>query len=759
MTSLSRFLSFSNPLLLFGAAAFLIPLIIHILNRSRFRTVEWGAMHLLESVIKVNHKKFHIEQILLLLIRCAIPVLLALCLARPVLKSTGILAGDAPVSLVILLDTSYSMDAVGDEGSGIDRAVEAATSILAAAPRGSEVAVIRTGGKPTPLFDQPVFDPEAVIRRLRQVQGGYGAGDMQAAVDEALSTLSEMTNARREMIVISDFQKADWDVFGSDTLKSIRHQAEAMAVTPHVSLMPVAVPATGNISIDSLDFPRRPFGVGQQMAVRAGLRNHGDSAVNAARVVLKIDGQETNVSQISLSPNGSTQTLFPCEFDAPGSHVIEVSVVADDPLPTDNRFAAAVTIWDRMNILLVDGDPGTQPLESETDFLSVALTPYTFGRVRLTDLVETKTILPRKIDKDTLATARVVVLANVSKLNDQQLADLTDYVQHGGALLVCAGDRIDLNWYREKMFSNGIGLLPTAFGARQGKIDDQGQASRIVAQHFDHPALEFFNDPANGDLSTAEIRQWYQLSDTAADTETGEDRPDPSGAVVMARLAAGDPLLVERRFGDGVVVQMATACDADWSDLPMRPFFVPLMQQLVTTMASRISPPRNIVTGEPAAALFSLRDDTATQDGDSSAAAENQNSPVPQTKSQTVTVVTPDGSRRTLQTMPQGTMQLARFDATQRPGVYSMSLPDTETIHFVAESSRSESELDFTDEDRMKSLADGMNASVVQSAAQYLEEDKLRRHGRDIWKYVLGGLLAFMFLEVVLQQRFARVRP
>ena len=71
-------MTFLNGALAFGTLAFAIPLIIHILNRSRFRTVEWGAMHLLESVIKVNHKRFRIDQIILLIVRCAIPVLLAL---------------------------------------------------------------------------------------------------------------------------------------------------------------------------------------------------------------------------------------------------------------------------------------------------------------------------------------------------------------------------------------------------------------------------------------------------------------------------------------------------------------------------------------------------------------------------------------------------------------------------------------------------------------------------------------------------------
>lgn len=426
-------MTFLNGSLAFGALAFAIPLIIHILNRSRFRTVEWGAMHLLESVIKVNHKRFRIDQLILLLVRCAIPVLLALCLATPVLTGARLLEGDAPVSLVILLDTSYSMDTVDASGSRFDSAVDAACAIVGAASRGSEVAVIQTGGRPTPLFDQPVFDPEAVIRKLKQVPAGYGASDMQASLDEALATLSGMKHARRELIVISDFQPADWEAIGANAAESILRQVEAMSIKPELTLLPIGKPVDGNISVDSLEFPRRALGVGQQLAVRANVKNHGVTAIDHARVILRIDGTESSVSQTALGPNGTTQVLFPCTFDTAGS-------------------------------------------------------------------------------------------------------------------------------------------------------------------------------------------------------------------------------------------------------------------------------------------------------------------------------------RRTVQTVPQGKMQLARFDGTQRPGVYAMSMPSTATIHFVAETSREESNLSGLDEPGLVSLAKNTASTLIKSPAEYLELDRLRRHGQEIWKYVLAAFLAFMFLELVLQQRFARVR-
>ena len=728
-------MTFLNGALAFGALAFAVPLIIHILNRSRFRTVEWGAMHLLESVIKVNHKRLHVDQVILLFVRCAIPVLLALCLARPVLTGSRLLEGDSPVSLVILLDTSYSMDTVDPSGSRFEKAVDAACQIVNAVSRGSEVAVIQTGGRPTPLFDQPVFDSEAVVRRLRQIKAGYGASDMQASLNVALKTVDAMSHARRELLVISDFQPADWQVIGQNTAETIRGQLASLKIPPTLTLLPIGQPVSSNVSVESLEFPRRALGVGQQISVRANLRNHGGTPIENARVVLRLDGAESSVSQVALAANGTTQTLFPCSFDKAGSHVIEVEVIADDPLTDDNRYAAAVTIWDSIDVLLVDGDPSGQPLQSESDYLSIALTPFTFGRVRLADLVQTQTVQSKDLTEERLKTSRVVVLANVSKLEPAQLQTLTAFVNDGGALLVCAGNKIDLNWYREQMFANGGGLLPAAFGLLKGQTEADGktsaepstinQSSHVVAQYFDHPALEFFNEPANGDLSTAEIRRWHELADV-------DGRSD---VAVLARLDSGDPLLIERRVGDGVVLQMATSCDADWSDFPVRPLYVPLMQQIITTMASGISPPRNIATGDPAVALLP--------------GAE---------QSTTLSVVTPDGARRTLNTATQGKLQLARFEETQRPGVYAMSTPAAETIHFVAETSRSESDLSILAEPEMVQLSKSLASTLIKSPAEYLEQDRLRRHGQEIWKFVLAAFLAFMFLELVLQQRFARVR-
>src|SRR5262245_56710628 len=104
-------MTFLNGILLAGAAAFMIPLIIHLLNRRKVSVVRWGAMHLLQEVIKQKKRNIKIEQWLLLATRIALPIILALCLARPVLSALSSLAAFGKTSLVVVLDDSFSMRA------------------------------------------------------------------------------------------------------------------------------------------------------------------------------------------------------------------------------------------------------------------------------------------------------------------------------------------------------------------------------------------------------------------------------------------------------------------------------------------------------------------------------------------------------------------------------------------------------------------------------------------------------------------------
>src|SRR6516165_11244773 len=100
--------TFLTPLLAWGMLLGVIPIIIHLLNRRRFRWVEWAPMRYLKLTIQRNRRRIELEQLLLLLLRIALPVVLFFYLARPVVNPTGLeqWLGGGRSSQVVLIDDS-----------------------------------------------------------------------------------------------------------------------------------------------------------------------------------------------------------------------------------------------------------------------------------------------------------------------------------------------------------------------------------------------------------------------------------------------------------------------------------------------------------------------------------------------------------------------------------------------------------------------------------------------------------------------------
>jgi uncharacterized membrane protein YhiD involved in acid resistance len=76
-------MGFLAPSMLWGAAAIGIPIGLHFFFRSRYRTVPWAAMKFLLTSIEQTSRRLRFQELLLLLLRCAVLLLLALALARP----------------------------------------------------------------------------------------------------------------------------------------------------------------------------------------------------------------------------------------------------------------------------------------------------------------------------------------------------------------------------------------------------------------------------------------------------------------------------------------------------------------------------------------------------------------------------------------------------------------------------------------------------------------------------------------------------
>ena len=142
--------------LLWGTAAVAVPIIIHLLNRRKFKKVIWAAMKFVQLSIDQNQRRLRVEDLILLLLRCALLILLALALARPVLpESESSVLGQASVTSVLVIDNSLSMQLEEGGSTQFDKAKEASRDILEAMPKGSSVAVFLASDVVQPMIPKP----------------------------------------------------------------------------------------------------------------------------------------------------------------------------------------------------------------------------------------------------------------------------------------------------------------------------------------------------------------------------------------------------------------------------------------------------------------------------------------------------------------------------------------------------------------------------------------------------------------------------
>jgi hypothetical protein len=708
--------SFLTPILLAGAAAFLIPLIIHLLNRRRIIHVQWGAMHLLHEVLKQKKRRTQIEQWLLLLTRIAIPIVLALCLARPVLNALSQLPGFGKSSLIVLLDDSFSMRAPTADGTpATDQARADLARILAELPRGSDAQIIRIGGSPRPLNTAPATTLDLLSTDLTDIPAVHGPVSLQNSLQSALAAAQKAGNPSKEILIVSDFQKSDWSplLAGASlpALDALTGKSDD-PTKPALTLYQLPTQLSENLAITAADLSAQLVATSQPVALKVRIQNHGKRPWQDIPVHLEADGARLRTARISVPPEGEASLYFTHAFDTLGDHALTVRMEGDT-FTDDNVFHTIVQVRDQLPVVLIDAAPGTTPLTGSLDFFNLALTPHLGAAVpSLRDLILTRTLDPKRLKESELAGARVVILGGLQRPTGNLFPILRKFVENGGGLLLLPAENADpLQWQKE--LGNSAPLLPAKVTG-QTHIENIDFPARLQTARFTHPALLYFNDPRSGRLPDGEFQHWWKLE------------PQGENARVIASLDRGVPLLIERPLGRGLIIQSAIPLKPGWSNLPLQPWFVPLAQRLTAWLATQDTESSAHLIGS--APALSLSESQATQP---------------------FTLTDPLGQPSEVKP-ESATLALP---ALTQPGLYQLQSADPKTTRRLAVNlDPAESNLAPLSPTELTDLATRLNAQTATDFDTYQRLDRTRRLGIEVWQPLLLALLALLFFEVLLQQ-------
>jgi hypothetical protein len=530
-------MSFLTPLFLIGLAGLAIPVLIHLIQRERKNVVQFPSLMFLNRIPYQSVQRRRIRHWLLLLMRLGALALVVLAFARPFLRQTDAAAGAAGArEVVLLVDRSYSMG-YGDRWQRALAAARQAVTGLAASDRGSVVFFSSSAE----VALRSTADKNRLLAALAGVEPSPAATQYGPALKLAGSILSESPLPRREVVLVSDFQRSGWQ------------GAEGLRLPDGSALTPVDVGGgdTINAAVTPVALERSMFSGQERVSVTAGVLNHGTKALEGVDVSLEVDGRAIQTKRVRVEPNGSASTTFdPLTLASPN---VRASIrIAKDALERDNVFHFVVS----------PGRPVRVVLAQRSGARDVNL--YVARALGLGDAPRFA-VNPKDaeaISQEDLQTADVVILNDVP-VTSAAADRLARFVQRGGGLLVIAGQRG--TWPQDQ-----AAVLPTQ--PSEAVDRSKGPAARLVALEFGHSIFEPFRAPRSGDFSTARF-YGYRASTTARD------------GTVLARFDDGTPALVEKRMGAGRVLVWLSSFELGWNDLAIKPVFLPFVHQMARHLA------------------------------------------------------------------------------------------------------------------------------------------------------------------------------
>ena len=553
-------------------AAVAVPLVLHFFNLRQPRTVEFSSLAFVKELQETAVQRVRIKEWLLLLLRVLAIACLVMAFAQPTL--TGNLAGvgaSVPTAHGVVVDNSLSMGRDGaDGGTALDAARAQAKGVLATVDDEDEVGVWSTAPSPV-RADRPTLSPSTGLARaaVGELEPRAGAASLARRVVEAAEAVAEASTPRKVVYAIGDLQRS---TLGDSVAAQVPEGVQ-------VRLLPVDSRRPPNVGVRDVTVPGRVVEAGQPVTVEATLVNYGADPLPNYVASVYLEGERVGQATTTLEPGVETTVSFTVTPQERGWLRGAVETEGDG-FPADDRHHFTLNVPEERRVLVVRGQ-GQDPR-----YVDLALS---------SEMIEERIAFrPTTIEEGALAAAELgqydaVLLVGPRSLSGGTVEALARYVDRGGGVFLFPSAQAAPSEYNPLLDALGAGRIEGADGTLSGE-----QAIASFSQvDLEHPLFEGVFDRASADdEATVEDPDIYRALRL---------RPSGSKGQTLIELSTETPFLYEARHGRGALLVSAVAPSLEWSDLPTRGLFVPLLYRSVYYLSAGASTTgAQLVAGRPA---------------------------------------------------------------------------------------------------------------------------------------------------------------
>ena len=532
---------FANPFtMVAGALLISSPIIIHLINRMRFKRIRWAAMEFLLKSQKRNRRKLIIEQMILLALRILMVLLVGLLLARFVGCNDVNGEGAQTFHVILIDDTLSTSDTIRGQDGQSRAAFEEAKRVAveqvagqaaqATSPQYCTVVLLSDLDHPR-QFGR--LNPTAV-EDMRTYLAPFKPSLRHVELTDGLKTAKKMFDDERSMSpvlhVVGDFRGVDWSDRNKDSFGKAFEELTTAGVKPHLidCVTPERTPqqktplASDNLAIVDVAPDARIVPKNKEVEFTVRVHNYSNSEKKAVFLRTRVNGQireDGSVAIPSVPPNGEAVAKInlgsglqrgaedesedgenagmPLRFNLVSVHLEGET----GGIEADNTRYTVVEVRDRVPILIVDNNPtarGTK--EAESFFLQKLFTePIKGYDVQLKSAADLENL--------NLQPYASVYLCDVPRLSDNARKNLEDYVKGGGGLAFFMGPSIKsdvIAEYNDKLYRKGEGVFPVPLDKLVGvDVPEDKRIAEKIRRTFtfnkkllvrrdmqNHPALE-----------------------------------------------------------------------------------------------------------------------------------------------------------------------------------------------------------------------------------------------------------------------------
>ncbi len=658
-------MGFFAPWFLAGLLAVGLPVYIHLLRRHTTTPRSVSSLMFFERGTQSSTRHRRLRYLVLFTLRSLLIVLLALVFAQPFLRRSSAAASDK--LLVVAVDDSFSMKA----GTRLADGKQQALAVLAGRKTSQRAQVMILAGE-LQVLTQPIQDDGQLKAAVASIQASDSHGNF-GELGRGVRALAETVHSPIELHVFSDMQQSNMPGNFAD-----------MVLPGNVALVlhPVVKLPIPNWTVESVNAPSQLVDT-KKARVIAVIAGHGTPVANRT-VSLVINGKVAATKAVNVPADGRVTVAFD-SLEVPfGESRCEVRIDAADGFAADDTSRFAVNRADPERVLFVHqaGD-SRSPL-----YFGAAL-----GAAAQASFVLQPIIAEQAADLDPTKFA-FVVLSDVAAIPSILEHSLMKYVEDGGSVLIAAGTA---DSHRERIPVYGDVVADGHFYSRAGSFASVG------AMDQSYPAVK----DAGGWLDT---KFFYAAT------------VDPAGSRVVAKLADGTPLLLDRLKGQGHVLLFTSGLDNVTNDLPLHPQFVAFVDQASRYLAGveRLSGARLVDS------FVQLRSPTTTAVTSGGTSVE---------------VVGPDG-KRPLSLSEEATAQSFRLSGA---GFYHVRFATGRDALIAVNPDPRESGLELIPDDTLKLWSGSAGGGEAASETTGVDAKPLATYG--LWWWVMLVMLVAALAE------------